>query len=144
MRSIERLLQRCLNKIQAWADENGFQLSKSKTVWCIFFNRAHFIEIQNGVAIPVADEVKFLSLIFDRKLIFVPHIKNLKQRCLESSKSFASSGAHGFRCWKRHAFEALPFARVFEAGLRVHRLRVGGLLGSISDVANTVSPCGDW
>ena len=34
--TIERQLQQCLNKLQDWADENGFKFSKSKTV-CMHF-----------------------------------------------------------------------------------------------------------
>ena len=32
MNTIERHLQLCLNKIQKWADENGFKFSQTKTV----------------------------------------------------------------------------------------------------------------
>ena len=34
--------------------------------------------------IPTADEVKFLGIIFDRKLTFIPHIKYLKAKCLKA------------------------------------------------------------
>ena len=40
MNSIERLLQLCFNKIQTWADENGFQFSKTKAV-CMRFYQQH-------------------------------------------------------------------------------------------------------
>jgi hypothetical protein len=69
MRSIERLLQRCLNNIQTWADENGFQFSETKTVGIHFCQQRTFhpdLELKlNGVPVPVVDEVKFLGLIFD-------------------------------------------------------------------------------
>jgi hypothetical protein len=88
MRSIERLLQRCLNNIQRWADENGFQFSKTKTV-CMHFCQQRALhpdpELKlNGVPVPVVDEVKFLGLIFDRKLTFASHIQYLKQRCMKA------------------------------------------------------------
>ena len=35
--AIERQLQPCINSIQTWAEENGFQFSKSKTV-CMHFS----------------------------------------------------------------------------------------------------------
>ena len=38
MNTIERHLQLCLNKIQKWADENGFKFSKTKTVSMHFCN----------------------------------------------------------------------------------------------------------
>jgi len=34
--------------------------------------------ILNGSAIPVVEETKFLGIIFDRKLSFLPHIRHLK------------------------------------------------------------------
>jgi Reverse transcriptase (RNA-dependent DNA polymerase) len=37
--AIERQLQRCINSIQKWADENGFQFSNSKTVGMHFSNQ---------------------------------------------------------------------------------------------------------
>jgi len=38
--AIERQILRCINSIQKWADENGFQFSKSKTV-CVHFTQLH-------------------------------------------------------------------------------------------------------
>ena len=37
-----------------------------------------------GSLIPVVDDFKFLGLIFDRKLFFIPHIKYLKAKCLKA------------------------------------------------------------
>ena len=37
-----------------------------------------------GDLIPVVDEAKFLGVIFDRKLSFIPHIKYLKAKCLKA------------------------------------------------------------
>ena len=86
--AIERQLQRCINSIQKWADENGFQLSKSKTV-CMHFNNQNSIQAHPdltlyGTPIPVVTETKFLGFIFDRKLTFSAHIKYLKNRCLKA------------------------------------------------------------
>ena len=85
MHTIERQLQQCLNKIQKWALENGFKFSKTKTQ-CM-----HFCQIRglhndpvlklDGVEIPVVDQYKFLGVIFDRKLSFIPHINYLKAKC---------------------------------------------------------------
>ena len=36
--SIERQLQLCLNKVDKWAEENGFKFSKTKTVSMHFLN----------------------------------------------------------------------------------------------------------
>jgi len=35
-----------------------------------------------GTAIPVVQEVKFLGLIFDSKLTFLPHLRYLKPKCI--------------------------------------------------------------
>ena len=88
MNTIERHLQLCLNKIQKWADENGFKFSQSKTVSMHFCNlrKLHHEPTLtlNGLAIPVVQEHKFLGVIFDNKLSFIPHIKYLKARCLKA------------------------------------------------------------
>ena len=85
MNTIERQLQLNLNKIQKWSTENGFKFSKSKIV-CMHFchlRKAHNDPILtlDGTPIPVVEENKFLGVIFDRKLSFIPHIKQLKAKC---------------------------------------------------------------
>ena len=74
---IERHLQQCLNKLQDWADSNGFKFTTSKTV-CIHFCRLRKSHpepqlFMNGNPVPVVEKVKFLGIIFDRKLSFLPH-----------------------------------------------------------------------
>jgi len=85
---VERQLQRCLNGLQSWADENGFQFSKTKTV-CIHFCRQRTLHPDPdlklyGATVPVVEETKFLGLIFDSKLTFGPHIKYLKDKCVRA------------------------------------------------------------
>ncbi len=38
----------------------------------------------DGTLIPVVEETKFLGILFDKKLTFIPHIKNLKAKCLKA------------------------------------------------------------
>ena len=38
----------------------------------------------NGTPINVVKEYKYLGLIFDSKLSFIPHIKALKTKCLKA------------------------------------------------------------
>ena len=88
MENIEIQLQRCLNKVETWATENGFKLSKTKTQ-CIHFCQLrglHPDPVLNiyGSPIPVVEEAKFLGLLFDKKLSFIPHIKALKAKCLKA------------------------------------------------------------
>jgi len=85
---IERHIQQCLNKLSDWADTNGFKFSSSKTV-CMHFCRIHKLHqdpvlILNRSAIPVVEETKFLRIIFDRKLSFLPHIRHLKDKCTKT------------------------------------------------------------
>ena len=88
MENIEFRLQRCLNKVETWATENGFKFSKTKTQ-CVHFCQlrgVHPDPVLNiyGSPIPVVEEAKFLGLLFDKKLIFIPHIKALKAKCLKA------------------------------------------------------------
>ena len=83
--TIERQLQQCLNKIQKWTNENGFKFSKTKTK-CMHFCQLRKLHNDpvlklDGVDIPVVDEYKFLGVIFDKKLSFIPHLKYLKTKC---------------------------------------------------------------
>jgi len=85
---IERHLQRCLNKLQNWADTNGFKFSASKTV-CMHCCRLRKLHpepelLLNGTPIPVVEEVKFFGLIFDRKLSFLCHLRYLKNKCMKA------------------------------------------------------------
>jgi hypothetical protein len=88
LRTAERQLQQCLNRLQAWADSSGFKFSKTKMVCVHFCNkRGLFPEptlMLDSSQIPVNDEVKFLGVIFDKKLNFKPHIANLKKKCLKA------------------------------------------------------------
>ena len=88
MRTIVRHLQQNLNKIEHWANNNGFKFSKSKTQ-CVHFcqlRKQHDDPVLTlyGSPIPVVQEYKYLGLIFDKKLSFIPHIKYLKAKCLKS------------------------------------------------------------
>ena len=78
MRTVGRLLQQNMNKIENWATINGFMFSKSKTQY------EHFCQLRKehddpvlhlyGSPVPVVEELKFLGIIFDRKLSFIPNI----------------------------------------------------------------------
>ena len=88
MRIIERQLQLCLNKLQQWATDNAFQFSKTKTV-CMHICQKRGLHLDPQLfldkrQIPVVDETKFLGVIFDRKLSFVPHLKYVKKRGLKA------------------------------------------------------------
>ena len=88
MRTIERHLQQCINRIENWALHNGFKFSKSKTQ-CVHFCQLRKVHNDPelylyGSLIPVVDDFKFLGVVFDRKLSFIPHIKYLKAKCIKA------------------------------------------------------------
>ncbi|GBM20832.1 hypothetical protein AVEN_108274-1 [Araneus ventricosus] len=88
MNLIERQLQNAVNKLVAWCSNNGYAVSPEKSR-CVHFCRKRnlhldpVIHIQH-VAIPVVDDIRFLGVIFDRKLTFLPHILHLWKRCERS------------------------------------------------------------
>ena len=77
-----------LNRLGRWCDENGFMFSPTKTM-CVHFcllRKQHFDPqlYLNDTQIPIIGEAKFIGLIFDSKLSFIPHITSLKSRCTKS------------------------------------------------------------
>ncbi|GFX80409.1 putative RNA-directed DNA polymerase from transposon X-element [Trichonephila clavipes] len=88
MRMIERQLQTAVNNILKWCDTNGHSISASKSC-CVHFCRKRGIhpdpEIRiRDIQIPVVPDVRFLGVIFDRQLTFLPHILHLRKRCEKS------------------------------------------------------------
>lgn len=84
LRTADWQLLQCLNRLQAWADSVGFKLSRTKTVYIHFFNRRYPFRgptlMIDSSQIPVNGEVKFLGMIFHKKLSFKPYIVNLKKK----------------------------------------------------------------
>jgi ribonuclease HI len=85
MHTIERQLQQVINNLQHWSNTNGFKFSKTKTK-CMFFCNKRGVHpdpelFLNGSRIEVVPEFKFLGLIFDSKLTFIPHINYLRNKC---------------------------------------------------------------
>ena len=102
MRTIERHLQQCINRIQKWASHNGFKFSKSKTQ-CVHFCQLRKVHDDSelylyGSLIPVVEDFKFLGVLFDRKLSFIPHIKYLKAKCLKNIKVTKGFIAYRLEC----------------------------------------------
>ncbi|GFX06664.1 putative RNA-directed DNA polymerase from transposon X-element [Trichonephila clavipes] len=83
MRMIEWQLQTAVNNIVKWCDTNGHSISASKSC-CVHFCRKRGIhpgtEIRiRDVRILVVPDVRFLGVIFDRRLTFLPHILQLRK-----------------------------------------------------------------
>ncbi|MEO1419301.1 MAG: reverse transcriptase family protein, partial [Bacteroidota bacterium] len=88
MTMAERKLQLCINRIDKWADNNGFKFSSSKSVV------VHFCRIRNhhpdpdlylkGRRLPCVEDARFLGMHLDRRLTWLPHLKTTKVNCLKS------------------------------------------------------------
>ncbi|GBN15929.1 putative RNA-directed DNA polymerase from transposon X-element [Araneus ventricosus] len=84
MAFIERQLQIAVNKLTQWSILNGFTFSTSKTS-CVHFCRKRRLHPEPeiklyGQVINVVSEVKFLGIIFDKKLTFLPHVLQLRKK----------------------------------------------------------------
>ena len=83
--TLERKLHHNISKISKWATENAFKFSKAKTKCIHFCNQRKLhnnptlnIKKEN---IPLVDQHKYLGLIFDKKLNFIPYINYIKTKC---------------------------------------------------------------
>ena len=76
MQTAECQLQKCIQKITHRTNTNGFRIPKSKTDAYISVNwEKCTITLSSNLK-----TYKFLGVIFDRKLTFIPHIKYLKTK----------------------------------------------------------------
>ena len=85
MNHIERQLQICLDKLHKWAIENGLRFAKEKTKCVHLYNqpKVHLDPVLkiDHTEIPIVDHYKYVGIIFDHKLSFIPHIKYLRTKC---------------------------------------------------------------
>ena len=85
----ERRIQLAINKAFSWAVDHGFTFSASKTV-AMHFTRtrgvfpALCLSLNGTTEIPHVSETKFLGLVFDSKLTWVPHLRALRRKCTRS------------------------------------------------------------
>ena len=88
MPTIGRRLQLTLHELEKWCDCNGFKFSTTKTVGVHFCNRrALHLDPEltlNKTPVPFVQETKFLGVIFDKKLTFIPHLKYVWTKCNQS------------------------------------------------------------
>lgn len=81
----ERHIQLALNRVTRWADSHGFHFSPAKTLTMHFSRvRGAFREPDlylYGNRLPVVEQTRFLGVIFDSRLTWVPHLKDLKAAC---------------------------------------------------------------
>jgi ribonuclease HI/exonuclease III len=78
-------IQKTLDDIHQWCQSWGFKISVAKSCGVIFTIK-RIINIKNplmldGSPLNMSDKVKFLGLIFDKKLNWIDHIKYIEERC---------------------------------------------------------------
>ena len=88
MNTIERQLQQVLNNLSKWSRENGLKFSKTKTK-CMHFCQSRKVHLDpelklENEQIKVVHEFKFLGILFDSKLSFIPHINYLSNKCQQA------------------------------------------------------------
>ena len=85
--AVQRKLQHTIHRLEKWTLENGFTISKNKTVAMHFCPDKKCMDPVlklDNYPIQFVKEAKFLGLIWDTKLTFGPHIEYLKARCQKS------------------------------------------------------------
>ncbi|GBM07681.1 hypothetical protein AVEN_228180-1 [Araneus ventricosus] len=87
MQLIERQLQTTINNIVEWLNKSGFTISAHKTIGIHFCKRPLHPDPElflSGFPIRFQDNYKFLGIVFDKRLTFLPHIPSLRKRCHRS------------------------------------------------------------
>ena len=126
--AIERQLQLQLNKLKEWADLNGFTFSPTKTVAVHFCRRRTCVRepdlYLNNQRVEVREQARFLGVIFDRKLNFLAHIKDLRTRCIKALRVLRvrMSAGNGVRI--QHSPSCVPNPHSLEIGLRIVYIRL--------------------
>ena len=98
----------CINKLEKWTLENGFTISKNKSVAMHFCPDKKcmdpVLKLDND-PIQFVKEAKFLGLIWDTKLTFEPHIKYLKARCQKITEYPQSPFSYRIGCRSNNFIE---------------------------------------
>ena len=85
-----RRMQRCLGHLDAWTEKTGFRFSSSKTEVMVFHRQRGLYEDPNpelylrGKKLKVVTSKKFLGVVFDQKLTWIPHIKWVKANAIRA------------------------------------------------------------
>ena len=118
MKTIETKLQNNLNKIEKWTVENGFKFSMTKTN-CVHFCQEHRLHLDPALKlynnpIPIVDQAKFLGVIFDKKLSFIPHINTLKVKCQKALNVLKLLSHSDWGGDKKKSFKSIQIFNTFK------------------------------
>ena len=101
-------------------EQTGFQILTNKNMCCAFcqHRKRHDdprLFINDNQQIPVEKEAKFLGVTFDRRLTFLPHIKNLRTSCQKAMsiiKTLSGTDWGGDRQSLLHLYRTLIRSRL--------------------------------
>ena len=106
---IAEKLQNFLNILNDWTFQNGFKFSINKTNVVYFSHSSSLVSLPDlyleNHLLPYSNTTRFLGLVWDKKLAWVPHINQLKAQCsklLNLLRSLTSQtwGADQYCCLK--------------------------------------------
>ena len=90
MPSLTRRIQIAVNRLHKWSVTRGFKFSTAKSVVMHFTKlRGTFLDLEINLGnekLKVVREQKFLGLILDTKLTWVPHFKYLRIHCMKTMR----------------------------------------------------------
>jgi len=120
-----RKINRVLEELNHWLDNHGISLSTSKSTAIIFTKNRNQVRPDNVLfrdeLIPWKSEIKYLGVILDSKMTWIPHINSLKAKALQSINMLR------YLCgtwWGAHPSTMLNF---YKAYVRSH-LEFGSIL----------------
>jgi len=86
--ALERRMQLALKSVVKWSLEHGFTISKEKTVAMHFTKlRGVFPEPElkiDNTRLKVVQETRFLGLVLDPKLSYIPHLRSLREKAMKA------------------------------------------------------------
>ena len=100
----------------------------------------------NGNPVPVVEEVKFLGIIFDRKLSFLPHLHYLKNKCakaLNLLRVVAHTSWGADQQTLSHLYRSL-FRSKLDYGCVVYGSARGSYLQMLDPIQNPALPIMPW
>ena len=98
-------IQRAIESVTKWANDNGFKFSTSKTV-AVCFSRRRTKEVPttlklNNCILPYSEEAKFLGIIFDKRLTWSSHVNILKDKAKKSLDILKVVSSHNWGADKK-------------------------------------------